>query len=46
MLWTAMSIYDVAEATGTSVKIIEKVYAHARTTEAMLGRAFRQRRRS
>ncbi len=39
MLWNGLSIWDVAENTGTSAKTIEEVYGHHRLIESRLARA-------
>ncbi len=38
MLWEGLSIWDVAENTGTSAKTIEQVYGHHRLVESRLAR--------
>jgi integrase len=41
MIWSGMSMSDVSEATGTSMKTIEEVYWHHRPIESLLRRAGR-----
>jgi integrase len=43
MLWNDLSIWDIAEDTGTSAKTIEEVYGHHRSVESRLNRAAKRR---
>jgi integrase len=43
MLWNDLSIWKVAEDTGTSAKTIEEVYGHHRSVESRLSRAAKRR---